>query len=140
MVEGWGQLPPIMGKCENLKFGFLANFGLLLVETMNPCIGFFCTNRQNPCPTRDSENLNQIALVEFEKNSVEFRKKRVSLMEMRKSSKFDSLSNGVMLRIPPGSSRTVRVRPHNVLGSNRKSGSKSPKIGSPPYFYFRFDH
>jgi len=26
------------------------------------------------------------------------------------------LNNGVMLRFPPGSSVTVRVRPHNVLG------------------------
>ena len=40
MVEGWGKLPPILGKFENLKL-FLANFGLLLVETMNPCVGFF---------------------------------------------------------------------------------------------------
>jgi len=88
MVEGWGKLPPILGKLENLKFRFLANFGLVLVETMNPRVGFFCTNRQNlPCPTRASENLNEIALLEFEKNSVEFRKKRVSFMEMRENFK-----------------------------------------------------
>ena len=107
-----------------------------MVETMNPCVGFSCTNRQNPSPTRARENVNDIALLEFEKNLVEFRKKRASVMEMRKKS--DGLNNGVMLRFPPGSSVTVRVRPHNVLGSNRKSGSKSPKIGSPPYVYFRF--
>ena len=28
----------------------------------------------------------------------------------------DDLNNGVMLRFPPGSFVTVRVRPHNVLG------------------------
>ena len=60
--------------------------------------------------------MNEIALLEFEKNLVEFRKKRASVMEMRKISKSDGLNNGVMLRFPPGSSVTVRVRPHNVLG------------------------
>ena len=80
---------------------FLANFGLLLVETMNPCVGFFWSNRQNPCPTSARENVNEIALLEFEKNLVEFRKKRASVMEMRKISKSDGLNNGVMLRFPP---------------------------------------
>ena len=93
MVEGRGELPPILGKFE---IRFLANFGLLLVETMNPCVGFFCTNRQNPCPTRAPENMNEIAWLEFEKNSVEFRKKNARLS--------DDLNNGVMLRFPPGSS------------------------------------
>ena len=64
----------------------------------------------------DSENMSEIALLEFEKNSVEFRKKRVPLTVMRKYSKSDGLNNGVMLRFPPGSSVTVRVGPHNVLG------------------------
>ena len=64
----------------------------------------------------DTENLNEIALLEFQKNLVEFRKKRVSVTVMGKYSKFDGLNNGVMLRSPPGSSVTVRVRPHNVLG------------------------
>ena len=116
MVEGWGKCPPILGKFENLKFVFFANFGLLLVETVNPCVGFFCTNRQNPYPTRASENLNEIALLEFEKNSVEFRKKRVSLIEMWKISKSDGLYNGVMVTAPGGRSVTVRDRPPNVLG------------------------
>ena len=45
----------------------------------------------------------------------------------------------LMVTVPGGSYVTVRDRPNNVLGgSNRKLGSKSPKIGSPPYFYFRF--
>ena len=44
----------------------------------------------------DSESMNEIALLEFEKNSVEFRKKRVSLTVMRKYSKSDGLNNGVM--------------------------------------------
>ena len=64
----------------------------------------------------DTENLNEIALLEFQKNSVDFWKKRVSVMVMRKYSKSDGHNNGVMLRFPPGSSVTVRVRPHNVLG------------------------
>ena len=72
IVEGWGELPPILGKFEIM---FLANFGLLLVETMNPCVGFFWSNRQNPCPTSARENVNEIALLEFEKKLVEFRKK-----------------------------------------------------------------
>ena len=45
MVEGWGKLPPILGKFEIL---FLANFGLLLVETMNPCVGFFAQIDRTP--------------------------------------------------------------------------------------------
>ena len=55
----------------------------------------------------DSENLNEIALLEFEKNSVEFRKIHVSVTVMRKISKSHGLNNGVMLRFPPGSSVTV---------------------------------
>ena len=55
----------------------MANFGLLLVETMNPCVGFFCTNRQNPCPTRARENVNVIDLKKIylgnsEKNAPKF--------------------------------------------------------------------
>ena len=64
-----------------------------------------------------SENWNEIALLEFEKNSVEFSKKtRVLGRGDAKISKSDGLNNGVMLRFPPGRSVTVRVRPHNVLG------------------------
>ena len=113
MVEGWGKLLPIFGKFE---IWFSANFGLLLVETMNPFVGIFCTSRQNPCPTRASENLNEIALLEFQKNSVEFRQKTRIFHGDAKISKSLGVNNGVMLRFPPGSSVTVRVTPHDVLG------------------------
>jgi len=75
IVEGWGELPTIWA---DVKIWFLANFGLLLVETLNMCVGFFCTYRQYHW-TVDSENLNEIALLEFEKNSVEFWKKNACL-------------------------------------------------------------
>jgi len=48
----------------------------------------------------DSENVNEIALLEFERNSVEFWKKRLSVMVMLKYSKSDGHNNGVMLRFP----------------------------------------
>ena len=48
IVEGWGKLSPVLGKFENLKFVFFANFGLLLVETMNPCVGFFAQIARTP--------------------------------------------------------------------------------------------
>ena len=54
-------------------------------------------------------------------------KKRVSVTVMGKYSKFDGLNNGVMLRFPPGSSVTVRVRPHNVLGVEQEVGVAESK-------------
>jgi len=46
---------------------------------------------------------------------------------MRKISKSNGLNNGVMLRFPPGSSVTVRVRPHNVLGVELEVGVEKSK-------------
>jgi len=68
-----------------------------------------------------------MSLLEFEKYSVEFRKKtRVSHEDAKIS---DGRYNGVMVTAPSGSTVTVRDEPHNVLGSNRKSVSLSPKTG-----------
>ena len=59
-------------------------------------------------------------------------------MEIGKISKSDGLNNGVMLRFTPGRSVTVQDRPYNVLGVEQEVGVEKSKIGSPPYFYFRF--
>jgi len=82
--------------------------------------------------------LPDYGLRKFERNRfVRIREKFGRISENTRLS--HCFNNGVMLTFPPGSSVTVRVRPHNVLGgSNRKSGSLSPKNGLPPYFYFRF--
>jgi len=85
MVEGWGKFPPILGKFENLKFRFWRTLAFFCSKLWTRVSDFFCTNRQNPGPARASENWNEIALLEFEKNSVEFRKKtRVCRGDARK--------------------------------------------------------
>ena len=72
--QGLGPIAPYFGEMWKFEISFLANFSLLLVETMNPCDGFFSTSQQHGCSTMDSEIWNEIAWLEFEINWVEFRK------------------------------------------------------------------
>jgi len=126
----------ICGSYGGLKIAILAYFGLFYPENLNSDFGFFNADRQSLGPNRDSENLKKIAIPRFQKNALKLEKKRIFDFEYFRVA--GGLSNGVMVTTPRDSSVTVRDRPPNVLGSNRKLGSKSPKIGSPPYFYFRF--
>ena len=75
---------------------------------------FFAQIDRTPARLGPPEKINEIALLEFEKNSVEFAKNASSFIEMRKISKSDVLNNGLMLKFSPGGAVTVRDRPHKV--------------------------
>jgi len=75
MVEGWGKLPPILGKFEN--WNFFSNFGLLLVETINPCVGFFLHNSTEPLLDYGLRKLERNRMVRIRDKFVRISEKRL---------------------------------------------------------------
>ena len=71
MVFVWGESTPIWGRYGGLKFGFLAYFGLLLLETLSTDFRFFDCVRQPRVPSNDAENLTKIKFDNFEQCTLE---------------------------------------------------------------------
>jgi len=110
-----------------MGFGGL-HFGSLFLEKSN-CNFHFFADQQYFRPSNDSEKLNNLSVV-TQQILIKVRKNHEkSFWWMRKCSKSHGHYNGVMLQFL-GSSSIM------YWGSNRKSGSLSQKLGSPPYFYF----